>query len=1183
MRLKSLSIKGFKSFADDTEINFNENLIGIVGPNGSGKSNIVDSIRWVLGEQKTSELRLDSMADVLFNGTKVRKAGRVARVTLTFDNTRNILPTDYNEVSVSRVLYRDGNSEYRLNDVVCRKKDIQSLFLDSGIGSNSYAIISLNMVEDILHDNGGSRRYMIEQAAGISKYKIRKKETLSKLKSTAEDLERVNDLLFEIQKNLSSFERQAKRTEKYNILKEEYKELAINISKVEIKELSKVLQELRQKLQAESDLKISIEKTLNEKQAILEKLKFKILEAEQTLNKDQQEFNLLIEQLGKAENLKNLTNQQIINSRERLKDIQNNLESLGQSESNSKFQIEKASKAKIELKGKLDEAKSEIEKANVNLQRLQSIYEDLRSQEKKIKDQVAANRLIKSNAEREIESFKAKVNLLGSDIEQLKLRRSEMVSGQAVKTKELENAQQIWKSKEEELQVLSQKIETLENQDIILFEAINGAISARSKKELEKSSFTQRIKFIENIIEKNEGVPESVKYLISQKKKCHLFSEVIEVKNERYTQIVELFLEPYLQHVVVSSDSEALELYHTVRGAQKGKVKIFVLDNIGTTMPCESKEGLISLRDIITCDSIYMGLIDKLSQNVYLSTGKISDLDLTVLQPGDTILSIDDYLIYKVGEIYGGSNTLFEGVQLGRRKLLEKLQASVSKLDIELTNDQKEILQLKEEKRIILTQIEQTKKERKTVQFDNDRYKQSLYQIESQLSNHKENLAQLDKQIEAKNELLVQATQQQELKISHLEEINRLKIDEMSDDQLTTELANIYHEITTVNSEKEIKSQHLYEVQNQYNIILKEEEFHNNTLASVRNRRIDLDREHTVLIDKINDGEKNLFKTKNDLSQLYQDREKLQSKLSAFEDSYYKEKGKIFEQEKEINEIRNQMGVKDSIIHVINEKSASASFDLKAIHDRNEIEFGFRIKDVEIADEVLASNLNDLKASKVALQEKIRGFGEINPMAITAYNEIKERYEHINKEQQDIINAKSSLEETISEIELAASTKFNESLDQIRTNFKKVFQGLFSEDDDCDIVLLDTDDPLEAKIEIVAKPKGKRPKSINQLSGGEKTLTAASFLFALYLLKPAPFCIFDEVDAPLDDVNVQKFNKIIRKFSEDSQFIIITHNKLTMAEVDILYGVFLKEHGVSGVSAVDFRNYEPAEILESES
>jgi len=212
MRLKRLSIKGFKSFADDTDIHFDENLIGIVGPNGSGKSNVVDAIRWVLGEQKTSELRLESMSDVLFNGTKARKPGKVAKVTLSFDNTKNILPTEYNEVSISRIIYRNGNSEYQLNGVTCRKKDITSLFMDSGIGSNSYAIISLNMVEDILHDNGGYRRGMIEQAAGIAKYKARKKETLSKLRSTTEDLDRVQDLLFEIEKNMASFERQAKRT-----------------------------------------------------------------------------------------------------------------------------------------------------------------------------------------------------------------------------------------------------------------------------------------------------------------------------------------------------------------------------------------------------------------------------------------------------------------------------------------------------------------------------------------------------------------------------------------------------------------------------------------------------------------------------------------------------------------------------------------------------------------------------------------------------------------------------------------------------------------------------------------------------------------------------------------------------------------------------------------------------------
>ena len=350
-------------------------------------------------------------------------------------------------------------------------------------------------------------------------------------------------------------------------------------------------------------------------------------------------------------------------------------------------------------------------------------------------------------------------------------------------------------------------------------------------------------------------------------------------------------------------------------------------------------------------------------------------------------------------------------------------------------------------------------------------------------------------------------------------------------------------------------------------------------VSDIEARIVELQEEGKLHEEVIIKSEGELEELKKLLETQYSKKSEIQNKLSAYEDTYYKEKGKIFELEKEITKSRSDLYSKDQLIVSINEEHTNIGFEIKGIHERNSIEFGIQIDESVVHEEDEEVNLEELKGTKEKIFDRIRSFGEINPMAITAYNEIKERHDEISKERDDILDAKSSLEQTIAEIEKTASERFNDALDKIRRNFKDVFQSLFSEDDDCDIVLLDSDDPLEAKIEIVAKPKGKKPKSINQLSGGEKTLTASSFLFSLYLLKPAPFCIFDEVDAPLDDVNVLKFNKLIRSFSKESQFIIITHNKLTMQEVDILYGVYLKEQGVSGLSAVDFRTYDQTEMV----
>jgi len=324
---------------------------------------------------------------------------------------------------------------------------------------------------------------------------------------------------------------------------------------------------------------------------------------------------------------------------------------------------------------------------------------------------------------------------------------------------------------------------------------------------------------------------------------------------------------------------------------------------------------------------------------------------------------------------------------------------------------------------------------------------------------------------------------------------------------------------------------------------------------------------------------KSLEEVKSKVVKLYANEKEQFQKLNNQEEEFFNTKSGIYDKEKEIFELR---GKRDRVIHLIStlrEKLNDKKIKLRGWKDRIEVEFNENITKYEVPESYVEVDLDDLGIQRESLQIKLKSFGDINPLAIEAYNEIKLRVDKITTERDDILDAKVNLEETIRDIEQTASDLFTTALDQIRVHFKEVFRSLFSEDDDCDIVLLNADTPLDSSIEIVAKPKGKKPKSINQLSGGEKTLTAVSFLFALYLLKPAPFCIFDEVDAPLDDINIQKFNNIIRTFSKDSQFVIVTHNKSTMAEMDILYGVFMQETGVSGVAAVDFREFNKVDLF----
>ena len=1177
MRLKSLNLKGFKSFADETIINFSENLIGIVGPNGSGKSNVVDAIRWVLGEQKTSELRLESMSDVLFNGTKTRKEGRVARVTLTFDNTKNVLPTDYNEVSISRILYRDGSSEYRLNDVTCRKKDITSLFLDSGIGSNSYAIISLNMVEDILHDNGGSRRYMIEQAAGISKYKLRKKETTSKLKRTNEDLDRVNDLLFEIEKNMASFEKQAKRTEKFNNLKEIYRTLALDISAIELANIRTSLDDLNKKLKAEKDQKITIETIIANTDAEIQKLKKNNLESEISLSRDQKDFNVLIETLSKKENDKNLINQQIVNAESLLN---TNKQDIDKQEKNLESTVQKVGM----IKGSITEITAELKEVRLEHERLSKIYDDLhnthtslRQKENIIKSEAAQHQQIVRNAQISLETLKTENQLLENNhqqyIDRIQVLRN---NSEPIKIKEE-------KLKEEENTVTTNLTKLTSSQDKhesevkALEKELDKIKSELQSKRLNHSSIHQRIKFLTNVIEKNEGVPQAVSYLLDKHENITILSDIISVNDEQYTSIVELFFQDMLHHIIVADRASANAYLQEVKDAQKGKVHFLILEEMATDKVTPISKEHLRLQDVISYSDSYSDLISNLSHRVYISQSKERTNNPQV---GETTLDMFHYKISSIGFIYGGSNTLFEGVQLGRKQILQKLEDQYVSLTSDL-EDYKTTLAKQQQKLIVAhNELKSCKIDIAQTNLKKQNIERELYQLQSQLNNQASNVAQLEAQIADNNAQRTVIAAKIGLQEKDFDKLLNIKSEAMTDEQLSAEIGNIYQKLQLQSQKKEEANRKVYQKENQLQLLQKDLDFQENTQNSINQVIQSKINQNGQISATISEQKNQLESLKSELGSLYTKKDQLQQKLNSYEDTYYKEKGKIFELEKKLSAEQSKLNQKDNLIHNLSEKLSTLKFDAQAIKDRSEIEFSIDIES-RVVENLESINIQELIIKRDKTQHRLRSFGEINPMAITAYNEIKERHEYITKERDDILAAQKSLEETMSEIEEAAAAKFSESLALIKANFKEVFQGLFSEDDDCDIVLLDAENPLEARIEIVAKPKGKKPKSINQLSGGEKTLTAASFLFALYLLKPAPFCIFDEVDAPLDDVNVLKFNNIIRKFSDQSQFIVITHNKLTMSEVDILYGVFLKEQGVSGVSAVDFREYDQAEILQS--
>jgi len=839
MRLNNIEIKGFKSFGDKTIINFNSGVTGIVGPNGCGKSNIVDAIRWVLGEQKTSLLRSDKMENIIFNGSKSRKKLQLAEVSISFDNTKNLIPTEYSTVTVTRKYFRSGDSEYLLNDVKCRLKDITNLFLDTGISSNNYAIIELSMVDNILNDKDNSRLHLFEEAAGISKFRKRKKETFNKIKQTELDLDRVEDLVYEIEKNLRSLKRQAKQTEKYHKYKDEYKIISINVALEVSKKTMSSLKEQKQKLTKVENENTKVITDLAKRNSKLESAKSSLIPYEKKLLKLQKKLNQVLDKIRNFEESKRMKSQKAKMLIEKIEDLRDRIKYDTESNKRSEFSIS-------------------------------SIQKEISSNEKELKKVIDKLKITKKDYTKYEEELKDK-NVKITDIKEV----------------------------EDQFRQLNHNIESISN----------------------KRNQVERLLLLDNIDKKS--VVEKIK----------------------------------------SIDKEILEL----------------------------KKGF------------------KTIENLFKTENK-------------EIIRIN------------------------------KLFSEKSK---DLSTDEIKYNSLK-------NNIESLKKE---MEYKNATYESNKRRIAENIDNLKK-------------------------------------------------------------SEKEV-----------------------------------------VKIDTDTDS------NDNSLIKLYDEKSKSEKDLQKFEDEYYKLKSTISLDDSSIKELQNKKDINLNLIDELKSNIYDNEIELNSVEQRLSIEFDLDINTCKADKDFFKdSSVDSMINRREELKEKIEKIGQINPLAMEAYKEIKERHEFITKEREDLLEAKDSLLKTIEEIDIVAKESFLKSFEKIKSNFKTVFRSLFTDDDDCDLLINDEENPLESSIEIMAKPKGKKPLTINQLSGGEKTLTATSLLFAIYLLKPAPFCVFDEVDAPLDDANIDKFNKIVNKFSNTSQFIIVTHNKRTMNNADIIYGITMPEQGVSKVVPVDLRN-----------
>jgi chromosome segregation protein len=1176
VKLVSLEIKGFKSFADKTTIHFNENMTGVVGPNGCGKSNVVDAIRWVLGEQKTSVLRSEKMENVIFNGTRNRKPSALAEVFLTFENDKNLLPSEYNTVTISRHYYRSGESEYRLNNVNCRLKDITNLFLDTGISSDSYAIIELGMVNEILNDKDNSRRKLFEQAAGISKYKSRKKETLNKLEATQADLNRVEDLLFEIDNNLKSLESQARKTERYHKLKEEYKELSIQLALHHLKDYKVIFDNIQTQQTEQQDKKIVLETELLQYEAKLQADKNDFLEKEKNLLQAQRKLNELVSYLKQKENDKNLVTENIRHLNEKVENWkrQNDqasiaIQSLEQSIASFTERKTTEETTLIQLQTDLEQAKSKLELIRLQhtdaRRTLESENQQMRSIENEIVDlekKITVLKVQKDNLIRETD-----VN--ERDLQQRNEERSRLAE-QLVDLEQKEN------SERDAIHHLTQLADSSQQQITNLETKINDVreeLNARHRSlDARQNEFNLTKSFIENM----EGFPDSIKFLKNNSdwnKQAPLLSDVISAQSE-YRVAIESFLEPYLNYYVVNDMQEAMQAVNLLSNAAKGRANFFVLNDFeNETAETAPAESAIRALDVVECEDRYRNLVNYLLRNVF-----IVDEQQQLPNLKATFIARSGKYIRNRYAVSGGQVGAAGGKRLGRVKNLENLS--------------KEINQLKAESDQLRQRLQEFQQELASLKSNNhdkqlDALRDTYNLTRNQITGIKTKLENIDRfyvDFDVKKNSITERGTAIDADLLIMNDVISLKQQIRENQQAKIQEAN--QQFNHIDAQLSEASQ----LFNQNNILFLQQQNKINAFTQEINfKRLQLDEtNHNIDRNKteLESASRQLLElesrkneTEAELILLYEDKTRQDNLVADVDRIFYESRGAINELEEQIRNIAKQKEHCDLLLNEMRDKVNDLKLQLASLKERLDLEFKISIDELMEQEPGAEINKEDLNEKVGRMKNRLENFGEINPFAVEAFNEMKQRADFIVTQKNDLVTAKESLMNTIDEIESKAREQFMEAFNQVKENFVNVFRNLFTAEDTCDLILSNPDSPLESSIDIIAKPKGKRPQTINQLSGGEKTLTAISLLFALYLLKPAPFCVLDEVDAPLDDANVGKFTDIIRQFSDKSQFILVTHNKQTMASVDVIYGVTMQEEGVSKVVPVDFRQLQEAEAV----
>jgi len=1163
--LAELELHGFKSFAQKTTVSFGSGITAIVGPNGCGKSNIVDALRWALGEQRPSLLRSSAMTNVIFNGTATKKAQGLAEVSITIENNKGILPSEFRDITITRRLYRSGESEYLLNRVPCRLKDIVELFMDTGMGSNAYSVIELKMVEEILADKNNDRRKLFEEAAGVTKYKEKRKQTMRKLEETRTDMLRIEDILVEIRKKVKSLQIQAGRAQRAKQYEEdlhkldkalaghEYRtiqaelgplmERIVNADK-EKEELTRTLDTLETQLLTARDTLAQRETEQAEAMRNAGRIAGEIRDAETTVTIDQ-------EKITAEQNVIDQYERDVIMSEEEIKEFRQQITRSENQITRAAVDLEQAV-AKMEAAGEgVTEAREEVASIRQQLEQVNLQYRDsnaalqaLQNKRVRFESKLEGYQEDMQRIDRQLQGQLADVEQFTREEDRLRFDLEQSLEAHALAEARYEEALR-------ERERLTDQENQLKDRQREL----------RSRHEALRAEIT----LLQGIADSDEAFPSAVRFLrqhLREFTRFDLLSELFSAP-EDLSVALEAVLGDAVNFVVMDSLGDAEKAFGMLRQQQKGKVTIIAMELLSGS-DIAAADG--SLAWEVRCAPKFEPLRNLLLGEVRVYE-TVQQAVQGVRETGGTGVTRQGEVVHASRFIKGGSTHKNEGLRVGLKDRVERLTQQVDSLEVQQEALGEELAGVSHKR----SQI--------PVEALSNRVREAGQQ-HRRLENER-NQFQARKHVYEKNIIEVQERKKRILEASTAtqSELEELEPEAVALEDKLEQVLDTQHRLRADLRQKEDNLQRLQSRQAETRL---EEQQARNT---VDNLRIDVERSNAGIAgikkrlesratsareakDRILSYKEQIASLSVALEELRRNKTEADQALNEAEERAARQRGRINETEDELREVRRKREINTDLVHHLSMARERFDMQLKSIADHVWETYGLLMEQV---DEPMPEDTEPaaVKETIKMLRERLKNIGEVNKLAIEEYEEEKTRLDTFESQMHDLNEAETKLRQTIAEINDTANKRFTETFDEIRTNFRTVFHTLFDENDHCDLILDDNaEDPLDRKIHIVANPRGKRPSNIEQLSGGEKTLTAIALLFAIYLVKPSPFCILDEVDAPLDDANVGRFTTMIKKFSKDTQFIIITHNKNTMEKSEVLYGVTMPETGVSKLVAV---------------